>query len=62
MHLGEFDSNNPGDQASRERYSRDVRSLAEACGIPWTLRDWKATCGYWVTKNHQPLFRAELFD
>lgn len=62
VHLGEFGSNNTGDQASRERYSRDVRKLAEARGIPWALWDWKATFGFWDTKNNRPLFRAGLFD
>lgn len=62
VHLGEFGSHNIGDQASRSRYSRDVRTLAEARGIPWALWDWKATFGYWDTKNNRPLFREGLFD
>lgn len=62
VHLGEFGSNNSGDQASRGRYARDVRILAEARDIPWTLWDWKATFGYWNTRTNQPLFRAALFE
>ena len=62
VHLGEFGSRNTGDQASRSRYSRDVRALAEARGIPWALWDWKAAFGYWDTKDNQPLFRKGLFD
>ncbi|MES2923623.1 MAG: glycoside hydrolase family 5 protein [Verrucomicrobiota bacterium] len=62
VHLGEFGSRNTGDQASRSRYARDVRALAEARHIPWALWDWKATFGYWDSKNNQPLFRDGLFD
>lgn len=62
VHLGEFGSRNTGDQASRSRYSRDVRTLAEARHIPWALWDWKASFSYWDTKNNQPLFREGLFD
>ncbi len=62
MHLGEFGSHNIGDQASRSRYSKDVRALAEARNIPWALWDWKATFGYWDTKTNQPLLKEGLFD
>ncbi|MES2658365.1 MAG: glycoside hydrolase family 5 protein [Verrucomicrobiota bacterium] len=62
VHLGEFGSHNIGDQGSRSRYSHDVRTLAEDRKIPWALWDWKATFGYWDTKNNQPLFRPALFD
>lgn len=62
IHLGEFGSHDTGDQASRTRYAKDVRSLAEARGIPWTLWDWKATFGYWDSRKNQPLFRSALFD
>jgi hypothetical protein len=62
VHLGEFGSHNVGDLASRTRYSKDVRSLAEARGIPWTLWDWKANFGYWDPKNNRPLLRSGLFD
>lgn len=62
IHLGEFGSHDTGDQASRARYARDVRVLAEARGIPWTLWDWKATFGYWDSRKNQPLFRSALFD
>jgi len=62
VHLGEFGSHDTGDQASRQRYAHDVRILAEARGIPWSLWDWKATFGYWDTKANQPLFRPGLFD
>ncbi|MEY3896002.1 MAG: hypothetical protein RLZZ214_1522, partial [Verrucomicrobiota bacterium] len=62
LHLGEFGSHDIGDQASRTRYARDVRTLAEAREIPWTLWDWKATFGYWNSKTNQPLFKSGLFD
>lgn len=62
VHLGEFGSHDIGDQESRSRYSKDVRTLAEARSIPWTLWDWKATFGYWDAKNNRPLFRTGLFD
>lgn len=62
VHLGEFGSHHTGDPASRARYARDVRTLAEARKIPWTLWDWKATFGYWDSRENQPLFRASLFD
>jgi endoglucanase len=62
IHLGEFGSHNVGDLTSRMRYLKDVRSLAEARGIPWTLWDWKANFGYWDTKNNRPLLRGGLFD
>lgn len=62
LHLGEFGSHDIGDQASRARYSRDVRTLAEARHIPWTLWDWKATFGYWDSESNLPLFKSGLFD
>ncbi|MEO5915130.1 MAG: glycoside hydrolase family 5 protein [Luteolibacter sp.] len=62
VHLGEFGSHNLGDQASRTRYSHDVRTLAEERKIPWALWDWKAGFSYWDSKNNQPLIRAGLFD
>lgn len=62
VHLGEFGSHHLGDPASRMRYTRDVRTLAEARQIPWTLWDWKAAFCYWDSKNNQPLFKAGLFD
>ena len=54
MHLGEFGSHDTGDQESRSRYSKDVRTLADARGIPWTLWDWKATFGYWDSQKQPP--------
>ena len=62
VHLGEFGSHDTADHASRARYARDVRTLAEARGIPWALWDWKATFGYWDSKTNRPLFRDALFD
>ncbi len=62
IHLGEFGSHNPGDHASRARYLRDVRTLAEARNIPWTLWEWKALFGYWDPATDRPLFRSSLFD
>jgi endoglucanase len=62
VHLGEFGSHDVGDQESRARYSRDVRTLAEARGIPWALWDWKATFGYWDAETNKPLFKQALFD
>ncbi len=62
LHLGEFGSHDTGDEASRDRYARDVRTLAEARGIPWTLWDWKATFGYWNPETNQPKFHSALFD
>ncbi len=62
VHLGEFGSHDTGDHASRMRYTHDVRTLAEARQIPWTLWDWKAGFGYWDSKNNRPLLRTGLFD
>lgn len=62
LHLGEFGSHDIGDQASRTRYSHDVRTLAEARNIPWALWDWKATFNYWNSETNKPLLRAGLFD
>lgn len=62
VHLGEFGSHNPGDPASRARYLRDVRTLAEARHIPWTLWEWKAGFGYWDPVANKPNFRRSLFE
>jgi endoglucanase len=62
IHLGEFGSHHLADQDSRARYARDVRTLAEERGIPWTLWDWKAGFNYWDSKTNRGLFKAELFD
>lgn len=62
VHLGEFGSHNVGDAGSRSRFSRDVRKLAEERNIPWALWDWKATFGYWDSRENKPLFREALFD
>ncbi|MCX6867494.1 MAG: cellulase family glycosylhydrolase, partial [Verrucomicrobia bacterium] len=62
IHLGEFGCHFPADHASRARYLRDVRTLAEARNIPWTLWEWKAGFGYWNTPNNQPRFRNSLFE
>lgn len=60
--LGEFGSHVLADPASRARYSRDVRTLAEARGIPWALWDWKAGFGYWDSQNNRPLLKQALFE
>jgi endoglucanase len=62
VYLGEFGSHNTGDIESRGRYLRDVRTLAEERGIPWSLWEWKANFGYWDTRTNQPRFRASLFE
>ena len=62
VHLGEFGCHNVGDPASRGRYLKDVRTLAEARKIPWTLWEWKASFGYWDPVKNQPRFRASLFE
>jgi hypothetical protein len=62
VHLGEFGAFEAADHASRERYLRAVRQLAEARGIPWTLWEWKALFGYWDPAANQPRFRAALFE
>ena len=61
VHLGEFGSHNIADAVSRSRYTRDVRKLAEAKGIPWTLWDWKATFGYWDSKKNETQLKDALF-
>ncbi len=60
VHLGEFGSHQVADAASRERYSRDVRMLAEEREIPWTLWEWKAGFGYWDSGAGKPLLRDAL--
>jgi len=62
VHLGEFGSHNPGDHASRARYLRDVRTLAEERHIPWTLWEWKSSFGYWDPVANKPNFRSSLFE
>ncbi|MEI7909096.1 MAG: glycoside hydrolase family 5 protein [Verrucomicrobiota bacterium] len=62
VHLGEFGCLNVGDTASRARFLRDVRTLAEARHIPWTLWEWKASFGYWDPANNTARFRASLFE
>jgi endoglucanase len=62
IHLGEFGCHNVGDPASRSRYLKDVRTLAEARHIPWTLWEWKASFGYWDPATNQARFRHSLFD
>ena len=62
VHLGEFGAHGAGDTASRGRYLRDVRMLAEARDIPWTLWEWKSGFGYWDPGKNQPRFRASLFE
>lgn len=62
VHLGEFGAHNIGDVASRGRYLHDVRTLAEARGIPWTMWEWKASFGYWDPEKNKPRFRKELIE
>jgi endoglucanase len=62
VHLGEFGSHNVGDLESRLRYLRDVRTLAEARGIPWTLWEWKSSFGYWDPRGNRAILRGSLFD
>ena len=62
IHLGEFGAHNVGDPASRSRFLRDVRTLAEARHIPWTLWEWKANFGYWDPSSNTPRFRNSLFE
>ena len=62
IHLGEFGSHNIGDTASRGRFLKDVRTLAEARHIPWTLWEWKASFGYWDPLTNRARFRSSLFD
>lgn len=60
VHLGEFGAYQAGDEASRRRYLRDVRALAEERAIPWALWEWKAGFGYWDPSADKPRFREEL--
>jgi endoglucanase len=62
VHLGEFGAHQTADLESRARYLRDVRTLAEQRGIPWTLWEWKAGFGYWDTSTQQPIFRKSLIE
>ena len=62
VHLGEFGSHNVGDQTSRNRYSHDVRILAEERKISWTLWEWKASFAYWDSKTKHPYLRQGLFE
>ncbi len=62
VHLGEFGSVNMGNPESRQRYSRDIRTLAESRNIPWTLWEWKAGFGYWDSSKNAPLLRKGLFE
>ena len=62
VHLGEFGCHNIGDAASRGRFLKDVRTLAEARHIPWTLWEWKANFGYWDPLQNVPRFHSSLFE
>ncbi len=61
VHLGEFGSHDTGDAGSRVRYCRDVRTLAEARGIPWTLWEWKAGFRYWDSRKNETKLKEALF-
>jgi endoglucanase len=62
VHLGEFGTHDAGDSASRGRYLRDARTLAEERSIPWTLWEWKSSFGYWDPGKNQPRFHGSLFE
>lgn len=62
VHLGEFGAHQAGDDASRARYLKDVRTLSEQLRIPWTMWEWKAGFGYWDPQAGKPRFRAALFE
>jgi endoglucanase len=62
IHLGEFGCHNVGDLASRSRYLKDVRSIAESRNIPWTLWEWKASFGYWDSSTNQARFHSSLLE
>ncbi len=62
VHLGEFGCINTADPASRTRYAKDVRTLAEARKIPWAWWEWKAGFGYWDPEKNQPLLKPALFE
>ena len=62
VHLGEFGCHNIGDTASRSRFLKDVRTLAEARHIPWTLWEWKANFGYWDPVKNLARFHSGLFE
>ena len=62
VHLGEFGAHGTADDASRTRYLRDVRRLAEERSIPWTLWEWKAGFGYWDPAAGKPRFREALME
>jgi endoglucanase len=62
VHLGEFGAHHTGDDASRARYLRDLRTLAEERKIPWTLWEWKSSFGYWNPVENHPRFRKELIE
>lgn len=59
--LGEFGSHHVGDLASRIRYTRDVKKLAEERHIPWALWEWKSGFGYWDPATNKPILRAAIF-
>ncbi len=61
VHLGEFGAHRVADAASRARYTRDVRRLAEERSIPWALWDWKAGFAYWDRHADKPLLREAAF-
>ena len=62
IHLGEFGAYSAADSASRGRYLRDVRRLAEERDIPWTLWEWKAGFGYWDPEKNEARFHDSLFE
>jgi endoglucanase len=62
VHLGEFGAHDTADDASRARYLRDVRALAEERRIPWTVWEWKSGFGYWDPSAERPRFRQSLFE
>ncbi len=61
VHLGEFGVVTTAELKDRIKYVRDVRTLAESHGIPWTLWDWKAGFAYWDKEANTPLLREAIF-
>jgi endoglucanase len=63
LHLGEFGSLQSTDPDSRETYTRMVRDIAEARGIPWTYWEFGTTFGMYSPEKRswlEPVRRALL--
>ena len=54
IHVGEFGAYSTSDDASRERFYREMRESLDRHGLGWASWDWKAGFYYWNRTTGQP--------